>query len=168
MIALGTLALLTFIAAACGGSSSDAMSLDEYFDELEQLDQSFSDRQDELDEEYADDLDVEEFSEEARGSFASYFDETRAAAGDFAEELDGLEPPSDVEDAHNTAVEQFNTCLDETEDVSGQIDEAESFEDISAILTESTSSCEDTTASCEALQQVADENDIDVSLTCGE
>jgi hypothetical protein len=155
------------MAVACGGGSG-AMSLEEYFDELQQLDDDFSQAQDELDEEYTDRLDVDEFSDEVGDDFQSYFASTRSAAADFVEELEGLDPPGEAEEAHNNAVDQFNDCLADTENVADDIGNAESFEQISEILNESTGSCEDTTESCNDLQSVADDNDIDVNLSCGD
>ena len=155
------------MAVACGGGSG-AMSLEEYFEELQQLDDEFSQTQDELDEEYTDKLDVDEFSDEVGDDFQAYFASTRGAAGDFVGELEGLEPPEEAEEAHNAAVEQFNDCLTDTENTADDIGDAESFEEISEILNESTGSCEDTTESCNELQSVADENDVDVNLSCGD
>ena len=116
------------MAVACGGGSG-AMSLEEYFDELQRLDDDFSQTQDELDEEYTDKLDVDEFSEEVGDDFQAYFASTRGAAEDFAGELEGLEPPEEAEEAHNDAIEQYNDCLADTENTARW-----SFGDVSPIF----------------------------------
>jgi hypothetical protein len=155
------------MAVACSGGSG-SVSLDEYFEELQALDDEFSAEQDELDEEYTDRLNVDEFSDEVRDDFQAYFSSTRAAAEDFVNELDELDAPEEAEDTHNEAVERFNDCLTDTENVADEIGTAASFEEIGEILDESTGSCANTTQSCADLQAIADEEDIEVDLTCGD
>jgi len=163
-----SLALLPATFVAC--TSSGKLSLEDYFTELEKLDDEQTQAQDDLDEEYADKLNPTEFSDEVVNDFEAYFKEARSAAQAFADDLEGLDPPDEAADAHDEAVDAFNNCLDETGNVVDDIGDAGSFEELGAIFEDESvaEACDSTTAACEKLQTIADENDVNVSLDCGE
>ncbi|MBI5289604.1 MAG: hypothetical protein HY873_11595 [Chloroflexi bacterium] len=165
-----TLSLLLLPAAFVACNSKGELSLEDYFAELEKLDSTQSEAQDKLDGEYEDRLNPSEFSEDVSKDFQDYFRASRDAAQAFADDLKDLEAPDEAADAHDEAVAAFGDCLDRTGDVINDIGDAESFEELGAIFEDESiaEACDKTTAACETLQGIADENDVDVSLDCGE
>ena len=167
-IFIAALALLPAALVAC--NSSGKLSLEDYFAEVEKLDTAQTEQQDEIDSEYEDKLNPAEFTDQVTEDFVDYFEASRGAAQDFVDELKDLDPPDEAADAHDEAVDAFDACLEETGRIVDDIGDADSFEELGAVFEDQsvTDACDRTTATCEALQGIADENDIEVDLDCGE
>ena len=156
-------ALLTASAAACGGGG--AMSLEDYFKELDtifgDIDAEFTDLEDGYPDLFVDPDETREYVDKA-------IPLVEGAVGDVRD----LSPHEDAEDAHKEfldaaedVVEAYNTLAEELNDV-------ESEEEIDVVLTELDAEMspvfqrfED---ACFGLQGIADDNDLDVDLDCEE
>ncbi len=164
-----SIALLTTALAACGGGGG-ALSLEDYFAQLEELNDARSEKQDGIETDYEDKLNPTEFSDEVIDDFVSFFEESRENQQDFVDEMNDLDPPDEAAEAHGDAIAAFADCLEETGKLADDISDAESFEDLTALFSSEdvNEACGGTTAACEDLQEIADENDIDATLDCGE
>jgi hypothetical protein len=96
LLLLGLVAMI----AACGGG----ISTKEYATEIEGLAETMNGRLDQLDAEIEQNASLE--------ALHSYARERVAARYAFAEGLEGLEPPADVEDLHTTALGIFRRLAD--------------------------------------------------------
>jgi hypothetical protein len=161
-----TLALLALGASAVscndgGGGGGGGLKLEEYFDELEGASTDLDERTASLVETLETSGDLEELKEAA----SQYPD----ILGDFIEDLEAQEGPSEAADAHQDAIDAGRTFLDV---LSGVVDEAEQAETVdefvSALASDEVETASDAfTRTCLALQAMADDNEIDVDLGCG-
>jgi hypothetical protein len=157
--AAGILGIAAFGGLACSDSGGE-LSLEEYFKELEALDQRFEEEGTEAEESFeSDDLDT----------IKEGFEASVGVVEDFVNDLDDLDPPSEAEAAHESAVEAGNDLLAEFEVANDALQDAASEADLLGIFTGEAfgDASERFTAACVELQGIADENDIDVALNCG-
>jgi hypothetical protein len=151
-------------APACGGS--DTLTLEEYFEELEELENEADERSTEIEEEADEIFGSAEDFDEIRGDFQDFIDDIRGVFEDFLDGVRDLNPPEEVEEDHDEAVEAFEAVLDEFDGLKESVDDADSFEDIDSEAFDEADA--QLTEACEKLQAAADDNDIDVDLNCGD
>lgn len=164
LLALGT------IGVACGG---DELTLEEYFQQIDVLGNDAEDEIDRLVEEFEEAIEGAETEEDVIEPFRDFFDRSAALFGDVVSELESIDPPSEVEDAHNEFVAVQAEGLELLEDLDERAQRAESasdFEELSAeldgpVFTDVSDRGEQ---ACFALEAIADENGIDVDLECEE
>ena len=155
------------VAVACGGGNGDGLTLEEYFQRLEALSTDYDQRGNALGEGFA-----EEFSsdEEQFKAAQEFWEDFIALFGEFVNDLDDLNPPSEVEAAHKESVDAGSEALKGFQEFVDQVRGAESLSE----LEERFGSLELETVgdrfdqACVTLQGIADANGIDVSLNCGE
>jgi len=152
-------ALLTASAAACGGGG--AMSLEDYFQELDTI---FENR----------DAGFEDMGEQYPESFSDP-DETRDYLDGAILLLEGvigdarnLDPPAEAEDAHNEFLDANDEALEALDTVREGVADAETPDDIDAVVNETDpvvdAAIQHFENACFKLQGVADANNIDVDL----
>jgi hypothetical protein len=147
--------------AACGGS--DAMTLEEYFEEFQTTNNEFEERADKLFEE-VDDTDPD--------ALKQAFRDTPPLIDEFIDELQAMDPPSEAADAHNEAVEagrvlvqEYEAFVEDFDDTDGSLDEL--LEVLEGIETSALGDAlEEFGTACEQLQTIADDNEIEVDLEC--
>lgn len=161
---------LTAFAAACSDSDGGTLSLDEYFQKIDEI-QNDNDAKFATEEasagEPAADASGEELATFLRDSVtnsASTLRDAGTAAGD-------LEPPDEVADAHNDIVAAINAAADALDAAADDVPDTLTLEE----LTNSTffndedlnAAFEGVTTACNALEAIATENNITVDLACG-
>lgn len=152
-----------------GGGNGAELTLDEYFDEYLRLktdtEAKSDDAEAKLDEEPAS-------AEEAADLFGEAIAEFVDIAKDARDGLNGLNPPSEVADLHSDFISVWEEGIDALEALESDIEGLDSPEDLLDLLPqieEDFGSLDGNTEQvCLDLQAVADENDIDVDLECGE
>ncbi len=161
--------LLSTVAAACGGSggSSGELSLEQYFEQVAAIFAGLEQRTVALGQALEQSFDSEEEEiEVSRDAFITVLPVYR----DFGDDLDEMEPPAEVADAHGELVAGLANLADGLEDLIDQFAEVESASEFSALLldpdSELRSATERFAAACLQLRSVADDNDIDVDLIC--
>ncbi len=168
--------LLAFgaIAAACGGGGDGELTLEEYFQELGRLNASVEERVDAIYEAAFAEFDEADFEslalEEQVRVFKDLADAFPPVVDDFLDDAKDLDPPAEVEDLHNDLVRAGDALLEVFQDLAVQIDEVQSQAELDA-LTEggpSEAATERFDQACFPLQEIADENDIEVDLMCGD
>jgi hypothetical protein len=158
-VLLGLL-LSVSLGVACKDSGG-SLSLEEYFAKLEELDQKFE----------ADSATADAESAEAGedvDAIKDSFGEFVALIEDFVNELDDVDPPSEVEDAHNAGVEAGRDIQEEFERVIDKAQDAETLEELGAIFEdeELNAASDRFTQACLDLEQIAADNNIDADLNC--
>ena len=160
-------------AAACGGDDGgggDALTLEEFFQRIDVLDDEYAARTEaleaEFDEAFADVESVDEVIDAAQ----SFFDEGAAAIEKFVEGIADIDPPAEAEDLHDRVVEAGRTVVELFSDAINEIEEISTEEEFEALFEDS--AIEDAfdrfTAVCLEAQAMANDNGIDVEFNCDE
>lgn len=154
--------LVLLFAAGCGGGgdddddgdsdqdqeeeeNEDALSLEDYFQEVESIGN-------EADEQAAD---IETLDQ--------YLDFARQVADDFGD----LSPPQEAEAEHEDYLDAIEGIVDEAQEIEDD-EPGLTLEELSETETpEFDAAIEDVETACSALQDIADEEEIDVDLDCG-
>ena len=200
VLILASLLALGSLAAACGGDSdgngeggvnggnsgngsngvnggNDVSPLESYFAELIALTETFEARGEAIETnvetglERAREAPPEEQQEEAREAVDDFIEDAIDAADDFLEDLEDLDPPSEVEAPHNDLIAVFTlgiAVLDQTEDA---LSDAADLEEVVALRDEVTEAltalAAEAEATCVKFQGVADDSAVGVELNCG-
>ena len=158
MVAVAIIGAAT-LGVACS-DDGDALTLEEYFEELQALDDRFEEESAQLDAAF----DTEDLDE-----IKSAFDAGTTAAGEFVDGIDALEPPDEAQEAHDEAVAAGTEFVDALETFNDEVQDAESTEALSEIdFAAIGDASERFTAACLDLEGVAVENSIEVDLNCEE
>ena len=161
LLPIGVLLLvLGTLAAACGG---DGLTLEEYFQQLEALDQDAEAGIEalELPEEFASE-------EEQVAAFQDFFAASVPIIAEFVDAIDDLEPPAEIEDAHEEAVDSGRDFVTEAEELTNELADVGSSSELVEVFDapEYEAASDRFDQACFALQDIADANGIDVDLTC--
>jgi hypothetical protein len=161
---LAAIALVGFgvLSSACSGD--DALTLEEYFQEVGELDDEQAERSAEVEqnlEELGDDASVDEF--------ADLFDDQVASLSKFGADLDNIDPPEEVEDEHEEAVRAINAATEQFDAAIDDFRDADTVDEGFATIDEAdTSEIDNATAACRDLEQIALDNNIEADFDCGE
>jgi hypothetical protein len=163
LIALAATGLLVLFGAVAGGckSGGGALSLAEYFQQLDVLDNEQQEKADALDAQLGD---VQEVSQahDILEQELGVFDEFLVGAKD-------LDPPDEVLDAHNDAIAGLETFRDVFADLLEELAAAATLDDAFALLLNAdTTGIDQANAACVQLEQIAADNGITVNLDCGD
>ena len=161
--------LLGAIAAACGGGGDgEALTLEEYFQQLDRLsqdaDSQFESLQEELDRAFATVESDEEFVE----AYRDFFDGSQVVLAGFIEGFKRLTPPTAIEDAHREFTEASADVFEPLRSASDQLADVSSQAEMDQILGtfDTDPRFERFDKACLDLQAIADENSIAVDLNC--
>jgi hypothetical protein len=160
-------ALTTVLGLAAFGSwacndDGDELTLQEYFDRIDQIDNDGTVKTDAVFE------GVDENSDAAavREAFTRFPDVIDEILG----ELEDVDPPDEVKQAHEALEEKLRAVSTTARDSLDEINGAQSMDELGAVLAGEgfVAANEAFTAACLDLQQLADDNSIAVVLDCGE
>jgi hypothetical protein len=170
-LALIAVLLLAFgaFAAACGDDGNGGggeLTLEEYFERLDAIMEDTNSQMDALEDPEERDLASEEEQLEAIRDF--YFDANLAIIKGGFDEIEGLDPPAEVEDAHDALLAAGGDTVAAYEDVGSQLAEAESLADLQELFDDGgfEAASERFEQACLELRGIADENEIDLDLVC--
>ncbi|MDZ4278246.1 MAG: hypothetical protein U1B78_03810 [Dehalococcoidia bacterium] len=163
--------LLAFggLVVACGGGGG-GLTLEEYFEELEQISKDVDDRSTDVEDEFSEDIDNAEDDAEEVELTQAFLDDILSLGEELRDDLEGLDPPDEVADEHDAYVEAVNGALDALQGIADEAEDADSRDDIEALFDEDefTEAGENVDDTCLDLQEIADDEDIDVDLNCGD
>lgn len=163
-LALGAIA----IAAACGGGG-EALTLEDYFQRLDVLVDSVAESSQSLGEDAFAELGPSSSIEEMSAATRAFVTAFGTVADDFRESLSDLDPPPPVEAAHEAFLVATTDFADSTDAVLNELDDADSVFDIEGLFESDiflAKAGERIEQACFAVQKIADENSIAVSLNC--
>jgi hypothetical protein len=158
------LLVLSTIAAACGGDDEE-LTLEEFFQQGDAIDDDYGERFDRLSDEYPD-PDPESFYEDKPffGEFAVLFRE-------FIDELETLNPPPEAEDAFAELLTTGSELGEVLQELGDRLEGVESWAEASIVLdegaAESRAADERYWDACHSVRELADANDIVASFDCG-
>ena len=160
-VALGVLAGFGVAAGACTSEDGSALTLEEYFQQLDELDNRSNDQFSELDSQLGAEPDIDAFKE----IFPQYVD----VFDDFLADLDDIEPPDEAKDAHDEAIEAGQAFREELAGLVEDAGDAATVDEVFAGFESEAFGAADQrfTDACFALQGIAAENSITVDLDCG-
>lgn len=166
--AMTTLAVIA--ALACNdsnGGSGGALTLDEYFAELERIGDDADTASDEIE---LPGLDADASFDESRAAFVDYFEQATDIVEDGVQDIRALDPPDEASDAHDRYVEGLAKIMDASNDLLDEIEDAdeEEFDEILGGEDPFEAIDDEVTEACADLQAIADDNGVDVDLDCDE
>ena len=138
------------------GNGGGEVTLVEYFSALEALSQTFDADVDLLD------------AGENLDEFITFVESLHSATHDFVDDLDGLNAPDEVGEAHGEAVTAGGELADMYDNAITVLDLSETFVDATLVLEGPgfVDSQDRFAAACVDLQGIADSNALDVDLAC--
>lgn len=147
---------------ACSDDSGGELTLEAYFEKLDEQADELAARGDDMDA-------VFEASEEpTMEEVEAALDEFSGHVDDFVSEMNGIDPPAEVEEAHGALVSAAGAAGDAFSDVASGAGAAESVE--AAFSGEAGDAAftavEEFVGACLELEGIADANNIEVSLDC--
>ena len=147
---------------ACTDDEGNELTLEDYFQQLEELDDEFSEQGD------AAFANVPENPEPADVQAA--LEEFTGILGDFVADIEALEPPEEAQEAHDAAVEAGNATADAYDALAEEAGNVESVDELFTgdVGQEAQEAIDQFTTACLDLQQIADDNSIEVGLNCGD
>ena len=156
------LSALTIVVSSCGGG--EGSDEEEYFQELEAILIDLDERGDRLPD--SDEVFQDADPENVPQLLADSLDEVIQFLEGAAQEIERLEPPTDIEDAHEAYVAAIRSGIAPFRDLADAARESSPAElaDLDPSTLDDASSAVDD--ACAALQQAADERDIQVDLQC--
>lgn len=170
-VLVGALSLLLVANSACGGGGSE-LSLEEYFQEMGAIAQELDEKQSDLAERYDEDVNAAADEEEVLQLTAQFFEDGAGQTRAALDKVKKLNSPSEVREAHKEFVAAGEALVALFPDVIRRARDAKSAKDIEALVDELggppfSDAGNRSDEACLALQEIADENNIDVDLTCG-
>ncbi len=162
--------LLAFgvIVAACRGNGDGELTLEEYFQKSDAIFEDASERIEALD-----DPGEQEFASEEQQieAIRDFLVADRAITEDVLDELENIDPPTEVQEAHNDFQGAGVVLVALFEDVAAQLANVESASEVDRVFAlnapEINAAYARADAACFALQGVANANGVDVDLECG-
>ena len=147
------------LAVACGDSK--ALTLEEYFQQLEALTATAEDRFVEIGEATGAELDAVTSEEERLAAIENALTNTQPIFTTVADGLNDLNPPAVVEELHNEFVDVYDEVAVYFEETLNRFGDLDPIADRESLFVG-----ERLDETCAALQDFADENEIDVDLDC--
>ncbi len=152
------------IAAACGGGG-EPLTLEEYFQRLDEVLDNADDRFEALVDQCREDV---ESAESELAATRCFFDASAQVLKDVQDETDDLDPPAEAAAAHEelvTAGADFEQLVDDFGERFGDIESMSELEELSEApeLEEAGKRVEQ---ACFDVEEIARENDIEVGLDC--
>ena len=161
LIAASLLALV----AACGGGGGEELTLEEYFRRIQALSDEVDERFDPLVEALNQEFDSEAEQIEATRVF---FNADMPILRDFEDGLDDLDPPAEVEGAHQEFVAANTELVDTLQDVTDRMADVASTSELQELLDAPELEAATTRFdnACFSLEDIADANGIAFDLEC--
>ena len=122
------------LVAACGGGDGGGgdggeLTLDEYFQQLEDIKETYDARGEALDE------DASALGEDV-GAFQDYFGDLQDVFDEALDDVRDLDPPSEAQDAHDDFVAALTAAQAELDDIGDEIADVETVSELMATFAE--------------------------------
>jgi len=156
------------IAAACGGGE-DELSLEQYFQQLQTISDDLEERGQVIASELGGDFDPETGELPSIDTLQRFLSEAVSAHQDALNEAESLDPPSEVESAHDEFVQATRDRVEFIESLADQAAESGSASGLLEIFTQVSLGSEQETRfedACQELERIAVDNGIGADLGC--
>ncbi len=162
LVVAGLALAVAGLAMGCSDDGGGELSIEDYFEKLEALDDEQQAASDELDKEL-DDL-GDDVSTDA---FADTFEKQVKLLETFADDVDDLDPPAEVKDAHDRVVSGLRGARDQFDTIIETIRDADSVDEAFNSLDDAAfSEIEKATEACRELETIAADHNIEVDFDC--
>ena len=164
---LGIFAGLLLFVAACGGNGNGELTLAEYFQRFDAAGDEFTRRSDELEQTMEAALGARHSQEAVIGPERAFLDGAIEAFSDFRSTVGDIDPPAAVEEAHRETLAALDGFVKAFQDARTR--GMETHADFHASILENADiheAVERITESCNKLQAIAADNDIEGDLDC--
>ena len=163
--------LLAVVAVAGAWKGGGALSLEEYFKRLDEIDNRSAERSDALQDQLNLISDETAQDQERIDAAQSAFPEFVSILDEFFADMDKLEPPKEVQADHEEALDAGSEASTFFDDAAADVAAAESLSELDLALSvlnspEFTAADQRFSDACVSLQKKADDNNIDVNLEC--
>ena len=177
VVALGS------IGAACGsdddGNGGDTLTLDAYFDRVDGIMDGASENADEIESEMDSRNDAATDIESILDALADGLEDFQRLAEGVRDDLNDVSPPIEVEDQHREFTTQYSVTASALSELRADVDEINPDADEEVIVDQVTDFGTSLVAEfgtlgtqgeliCVEMQAIADENEIDIDLECGD
>lgn len=159
------LLFLGTLAAACG-DGGEQLTLEEYFQQLEAIFQDADERGQTLGDPGEIVGDPQSSLEQKRDAVAAFFTEFLAIIADVTGDVEALDPPAEVGDAHSDLLAALRGFQQSAPAAIDKVDTVQSESEFEALGEEFHSGGVGFEPACAALQAIADQNNIAVDLQC--
>jgi hypothetical protein len=167
----GMIALVAVAAAAsgCGGGDGGATP-EEYFRQVEALADGIGQQSEALGGKWEEDIAAVSSDQDRLELTRSFYHDLFSLIGDFRDGLADIEPPKEVEEAHNDLVGIANEFSGAWSEISAEVESAASEAELEELLSndEFAAVGQRFEEACFELQRIADDSGVDVDLECGE
>jgi hypothetical protein len=156
----------SLLLTACGGGGKKEISLDEYFRQFDAVEESMKTSVSALDEQSG-----EAVGQDVQAT-RDYVDNYYSIVQQGLNDVKALQPPAEAKDAQDEFVASLANMLSLWQDLSARLAEVQTTEELQTLLTglETETQWLDTsqkfTEACRALQAIATDKGIDVTLDC--
>ena len=164
-IAAGVVLAFGGLAAGCDGDGGE-LTLEEYFQRLDATFQDADERGEALGDPGGIVGDPQLSLEQKRDAVTAFFNEFLAIITDVTGNVEALDPPAEVEDAHSDLLTALRGFQQSAPGAIDKVDTAQSESEFEALGEEFHSGGEGLEPACLALQAIADQNNIAVDLQC--
>ncbi len=183
-------ALVLVLGAACGDDDDDSngngggetLTLDAYFERLKGIMDGMDEGGDAIEIQLDEEIEAATEGNDIEGivnAFADGMDEFQSLAATTAGDLGDIDPPSEVEDEHRRLTAIFGVAASALDDLKNGAEEIDPDADPDVIIQDITDLGTDIQTElgslgtqgevlCLEMQDIADENDIDIDLECGD
>jgi hypothetical protein len=154
--------------SACSGNDDCCADLESYLRRVDQIDNKLSADIDEMNR----DLDnsiagSSSLTEDTRDEIAEAYGRGEEIVAGVVDDLQEIEPPPEAADEHAEAIAGFDEFRGAFATLRLRVPQIETTADLIAAITGQADAGERANAACDALQQLATANNIDVTLECG-
>jgi hypothetical protein len=147
-----------------GGDANKPLTLDQYFAELDGIQEEVARRSDQSAEpEIADDATLEELKDTVREPLL----ESAGILDDAHAQLKAIAPPAEVSVQHERLVKDFEAAIVAVGEFAADIENANTRDDVVEGLYQFADAASAFFESCNELQDLADDHDVEVELGCG-
>jgi hypothetical protein len=154
--------------SACGGEEDCCDDLESYFERLDEIDDDtkseFEDFNRDLDETFAGSTGL---TEQSRADLVAAFERGAEILAGVVDDLEEIEPPAAVAEAHREAIAGYNEFRQSFSVLASRVPNIVTGADLVQAITGQADAGQRANDACDALQRIADDNQITVTLDCG-
>jgi hypothetical protein len=162
--------LVAVALAACGGNDDCCDDIESYFERVDDIDNESRRRFEQLNNDITAAFpggDEASLNDQTRGTITAAFARGEQILSDVVNDLEDITPPEEVAEAHFEAVEGYNEFRQSYAILRSRLPNILTIEDLIAALEGQGDAGQRANAACDALQKIADDNSIEVTLDCG-
>ena len=168
LLALLLAAVAAFAAACNGDGQRDALTLEQYFQQVDRVVDDVAEQADELIEQAFTDVDTSSSEDAQLAASRVYLSGFLAIIESFLDDIGEIEPPAEANDAHDAFAEAAGEFADASRDVIERLEDVLSPGGLGELLADPdlNEAGDRVEQACFEVQDLAEEHGIDIDLNC--